>query len=291
MKADVYQIVTDRIIAKLGAGVIPWRHFASAPLSQPMNLISKRPYHGINYLLLGHSRFSSPYWLTFNQAQESGGDVSRGEKSEIVVFWRFLEIEDKETGETKEIPFLRYYHVFNVEQTEGVKYPANEGSRARDSQPIEVAERIVANMPNRPEIRLDNIPQAYYQSAGDFVHMTECQACVCDERYYDTLFHELVHATGHKSRLNRFEEENTSHKFGSRSYAQEELVAEMGAGFLCADVGIFQAVEENTAAYIASWLTKLANDKKLVVYAAGKAQKAVDYIRGSAETACTEEAK
>ena len=289
MKTDVYQLVTDRIIAKLEAGTIPWKHFASAPLSQPMNLVSKRPYHGINYLLLSHSRFNSPYWLTFNQAQELGGHVRKGEKAEIVVFWKFLEIEDKETGEAKEIPFLRYYHVFNVEQTEGVKYASNEAT-PRGSQPIEAAERIVANMPNPPEIRSDNIPQAYYQPAGDFVHMTERRACVSDERFYDTLFHELVHSTGHKSRLNRFEEENTSHKFGSRSYAQEELVAEMGAGFLCAECGIFQAVEENAAAYIASWLSKLANERTLVVHAAGKAAKAFDYIIGPAEPQ-TEDAK
>jgi antirestriction protein ArdC len=282
MKADVYQLVTDRIIAKLEAGVVPWKHFASAPLSQPMNLVSKRPYHGVNYLLLSHLRFNSAFWLTFGQVQELNGHIRKGEKSEIVVFWKWLEVEDKEIGEKKQIPFLRYYHVFNAEQTEGVKYPGSEANR-RNSQPIEAAERIVANMPTRPKIRLDNMPQAYYQPAGDFVHMTERQACVSDERYYDTLFHELVHATGHKSRLNRFEVENTSHKFGSRSYAQEELVAEMGAGFLCAECGIFQAVEENTAAYIASWLAKLANDKKLVVYTAGKAQNAADYIRGSAE--------
>lgn len=122
MKADVYQMVTDRIIAKLEVRTIPWKHFAWAPLLQPMNLVSERAYHGINYLLLGHSRFNSPYWLTFNQAQELGGYVRKGEKSKLVVFWKWLEVEDKEAGETKEIPFLRYYNVFNVEQTEGVNY-------------------------------------------------------------------------------------------------------------------------------------------------------------------------
>jgi antirestriction protein ArdC len=289
-KADVYQLVTDHIIAKLEQGTIPWRHFASAPLSQPMNLVSKRPYHGINYLLLSHSRLNSPYWLTYNQAQELGGYVRKGEQSELVVFWKWLEVEDKETGETKEIPFLKYYRVFNVEQTEGVNYPKSEAT-ARDSHPIEAAERIVANMPNRPEITLDNIPQAFYQPSTDTVHMLNREQCVSDEQYQSTLFHELVHSTGHKSRLNRFEEENTSHKFGSQSYAKEELVAEMGAGFLCAESGIFQEVEENSAAYIANWLTKLANDKKLVVYAAGKAQKAMDYITGSVKTTDAEQTK
>lgn len=280
MKTDVYHMVTDRIIAELEAGTVPWKHLASAPLSQPMNLVSKRPYHGINYLLLSHSQFSPPYWLTFSQAQELGGHVRKGEKSEIVVFWKFLEVEDKETGEMKEIPFLRYYHVFNVEQTADVEYPSANSKRARKTPPIEVAEKIVTGMPNGPQIRLDDEPRAYYSPASDFVHMTRREACVSDDRYYQTLFHELTHSTGHKSRLNREAEMNGWHAFGTKEYSREELVAEMGAGFLCAECDIFQTIEEDAAAYIASWLTRLANDRTLVVTAAGKAQKAVAYILG-----------
>jgi antirestriction protein ArdC len=124
----------------------------------------------------------------------------------------------------------------------------------------------------------DSTPKAYYSPAGDYVHMTERSACVSDERFYETLLHELVHSTGHASRLNREREMGGWHAFGSKTYAQEELVAEMGAGFLCAECGIFQDVEDNTAAYIANWLTRLENDKTLVVKAAAKAQHAVEYI-------------
>src|SRR5260370_3052534 len=137
MKTDTYQIVTDRIIAKLEAGTIPWKHFASSPLAHPRNLVSKKPYHGINHFLLSGTKYNSPYWLTYHQAQELGGNVRKGEHSELVVFWKFLEVDDKETGERKEIPFLRYFHVFNVEQTEGVKYPSTEEAAPRDTQPIE----------------------------------------------------------------------------------------------------------------------------------------------------------
>jgi antirestriction protein ArdC len=150
-KPDTYQMVTDRVIAKLEAGTIPWKHFAGSPLGAPKNLVSKKPYHGINHFLLGAcSKYSSPYWLSYKQAQELGGHVKKGERSEIVVFWKFLEVEDKETGEKREIPFLKYSHVFNVEQCEGLKLPpATQNQAPRNSDPIKEAEAIVANMPNR----------------------------------------------------------------------------------------------------------------------------------------------
>jgi antirestriction protein ArdC len=279
---DTYQLVTDRIIAKLEAGTIPWKHFASSPLGSPKNMVSKKPYHGINYFLLGAcSKYSSPYWLTYHQAQELGGHVKKGERSEIVVFWKFLEVEDKETGEKKEIPFLKYSHVFNVEQCGGVNVPTTgEHGAPRKSDPIKEAETIIDNMPNRPRLQIDDVPSAYYSPAGDYVHMTNRGRCVSDERYYETFFHELTHSTGHPSRLNREKDMGGWHRFGSTTYASEELVAEMGAAMLCAEAGIFQAVEDNAAAYIANWLSKLQNDKTLVVKAAGKAQKSTDYILG-----------
>jgi antirestriction protein ArdC len=279
---DSYQIVTDRIIAKLEAGTIPWKHFASSPLGLPKNLVSKKPYHGINYFLLGGcSKYGSPYWLTFEQAQELGGHVRRGERSEIVVFWKFLEVEDQQTGEKKEIPFLKYSHVFNVEQCEGLKLPpTTEGPAPRNSDPIKEAEAIVAEMPNRPRLQINDVPSAYYSPSEDYVHMTSRERCVSDERYYETLFHELTHSIGHKSRLDRMEGDPGWKRFGSNSYCNEELVAEMGAAMLCAEAEVFQQVEDNTAAYIANWLSKLHNEKTLVVKAAGKAQKSTDYILG-----------
>ncbi len=283
MKTDTYQIVTDRIIAKLQAGTIPWRHFASSPLAEPKNLVSKKPYRGINHFLLSGSKYSSEFWLTYKQAQDLGGHVKKGEKGELVVFWKFLDVEDKETGDRKEIPFLRHYCVFNVEQCEGIDFAKWSEAVKRISDPIESAESIVDYMPNPPRLIIDQTPKAYYSPGEDFVHMTERSACVSDSAYYDTLFHELTHATGHKSRLDRMEHDTAWHRFGSKPYANEELVAEMGAAMLCAESGIFQETEENSAVYIANWLSKLENDNKLVVHAAAKAQKAADYVLNRAE--------
>jgi antirestriction protein ArdC len=138
-------------------------------------------------------------------------------------------------------------------------------------------------MPNRPRLVIDGTPKVFYSPGEDFVHMTERRACVSDSAYYDTLFHELTHATGHKSRLDRMESDTAWCKFGSKPYANEELVAECGSAMLCAEAGIFQETVGNSAAYIASWLTKLENDNRLVVHAAAKAQKAADWILGRTE--------
>jgi len=283
MKPDTYQLVTDRIIAKLQAGTVPWKHFASSPLAQPKNLVSKKSYRGINHFLLSGTQYHSEFWLTYHQAEQLGGNVKKGEKSTSIVFWKFLDVEDRESGETKQIPFLRHYSVFNVEQCEGIDYAKLDELSERTSDPIESAERIVEQLPNRPRLVINGTPKAFYSPAQDFVHMTERSACVSDSAYYDTLFHELTHSTGHKSRLDRMEGDSAWCRFGSKPYANEELVAEMGAAMLCAESGIFQETEENSAAYIANWLTKLSNDNKLVVHAAGKAQKACDYILNRAE--------
>jgi antirestriction protein ArdC len=283
MNTDTYELVTRRIIAKLEAGTIPWKHFASSPLAQPKNLVSKKPYRGINHFLLSGLKYGSEYWLTYKQAQDLGGFVKKGEKGELIVFWKFLDVEDKETGETKQIPFLRHYYVWDVEQCEGIDYAKLGEQTERTNNPIETAERIIDGVPNLPRLVIDGTPKAFYSPGEDFVHMTERSACVSDSAYYDTLFHELTHATGHKSRLDRMEGDTAWCKFGSKPYANEELVAEMGAAMLCAEAGIFQETEENSAAYIANWLTKLENDNRLVVHAATKAQKAADYILNQAE--------
>ena len=289
MKQDTYQLVTDRIIAKLQAGTIPWKHFASSPLAEPKNLVSKKAYRGINRLLLSGTKYNSEFWLTYKQAQDLGGNVKRGEKSEMVVFWKFLDVEDKDaqpgeiSSKAKQIPFLRHYSLFNIQQCEGIDYAKLAEQTPRESDPIESAEAIVIGMPNRPRLVIDQTPKAYYSPTEDFVHMTERSACVSDSAFYSTLLHEHIHATGHASRLSRFQQDGCNHHFGSKSYACEELVAEMGAAFLMSECSLFQDSEENTAAYIANWLTKLENDNKLVVHAAGKAQKAADYILGRIE--------
>jgi antirestriction protein ArdC len=227
--------------------------------------------------------YENPNWLTFNQAKGLGGHVKQGEKACPVVFWKWLDVEDSEspTGK-KRVPFLRYYSVFNVAQCDGLpegRIPAINGSQ-REHTPIAEAERIVAAMPKRPTIE-NKWPRAFYSPGGDFVGMPAPELFRSTEEYYSVLFHELTHSTGHESRLKRKGVNGTEGEwsaFGSQSYSQEELVAEMGAAFLCGQAGIVERTLNNSASYIGSWLERLKDDRRLVVYAAAQAQKAADFI-------------
>ena len=204
------------------------------------------------------------------------------------MFWKWLESEDKATGKPQRIPLLRYYSVFNVAQCEDIpadKIPALGQSR-REHSPLETAERIVAAMPKRPEIR-HGLDRAFYSPSGDFVGMPSPEQFKTAADYYSVAFHELTHSTGHESRLNRkgvSGSEGEWSSFGSTPYAREELVAEMGSAFLCGESGIVERTIENSAAYVASWLQRLKNDAKLVVQASAQAQKAADFILGKWQT-------
>jgi len=276
MSTDTYQLITDRIIAKLEAGTIPWKHYTTIKASEgaPRNYCSGRQDNGINYFLLGMMGYSSPHWMTFSQAKSEGGMVRKGEKSMPIVYWNFSEREDKETGEKKSIPFLKHFNVFNAEQVDGIDARIPEPSGGRETNANALADQIIADMPNRPVIKTGEFASASYSPSGDTVRMTEQKLCVSDSAYYSTLLHELIHSTGHPSRLNRA----FGNSFGSSGYSREELIAEMGACFLCSEVGIAQETEDNSASYIASWIKVLKGDPKAVVAAAGKAQKAANFI-------------
>ena len=281
MSESVYQVITDRITALLEKGVVPWQKSWNSDEQAPQNLISRKPYRGVNAFLLGAMQYSSPFWLTYKQAQGLGGYVKKGEKSCPIVFWTWLEMEHQKTGEKKRIPMLRFYSVFNVAQCEGITVPALPPV-ARDHSRVEAAESIIAAMPKRPEIK-QGLAKAFYSPSGDFVGMPALAEFKTAEDYYSVLFHELTHSTGHQSRLNRkgvSGSEGNWSAFGSTPYAKEELVAEMGAAFLCGEVGISERTIDNSAAYVASWLQRLKDDAKLVVQAAAQAQKAADWVLG-----------
>ena len=276
-----YEIITNKIIERLEHGTVPWHQPWSTEL--PKNLASKREYRGINVFVLGSTGYANPYWLTYKQAKQLGGHIRKGEKSSPVVFWKWLEREQEnpDTGEkeAKNIPLLRYYNVFNIEQCEGIpedKIPELENTR--DFHPIDTAEKTVQDMPQRPIIT-HNEAQAYYRPSADVVNMPPAESFLSDEEYYSTLFHELTHSTGHESRLKRLNTDKLA-AFGSKDYSQEELVAEMGAAFLSGHCQIENRTIDNSAAYIQGWLRKLKNDKRLVVFAAAQAQKAADFILG-----------
>ena len=292
--ATVYDLITERIVEKLQQGTIPWQKPWNSAAGLPRNLSSQKAYRGINVWMLGSAGYSSPYWLTFKQAKEIGGYVRKGEQGFPVVFWKWLDgvekLEEREESRTatRRVPLARLYYVFNVQQCE---LPARLQPflqiepESPDPQPqIAACEQILAHMPNRPPIEHTEA-RAYYTAVWDTVNMPMRGLFPKAEHYYSVLFHELTHSTGHWQRLYRQTLTDLC-PFGSTNYSKEELVAEMGAAFLCGVAGIANETVDNSAAYIQSWLTKLQNDTRLIILAAAQAQKAADYIVGkSAEEA------
>lgn len=277
MHAKAYDVITERIIAQLESGTVPWCKPWHGQEGMPKNLSSGKPYRGINVFLLHCLAYESPYFLTFKQAKAKGGHVLKGEKGCPVIFWKWLDVEDRETKESQRVPLLRYYTVFNVAQTDGIEAPALDLPE-REHSPIEAAEQIVNQMQHAPEIRHGH-NGASYGPLDDVVRMPRPEVFDNGERYYSTLFHELTHSTGHSSRLDRNLDTELA-AFGSPDYSREELVAEMGAAFLCGEAGVLDTSIDQSAAYIDGWLHKLRNDRKLVVTAAAQAQKAADYVLG-----------
>ena len=277
MKIDVYQIVTDRIIELLEQGTVPWRKpWGSSGI--PKNLVSKRAYRGVNVWLLNSLSYDHNLFLTWEQLKKIGGSVKKGEKGHVIVFWKTKEQEttEEQKGDKKPIPILRYYKVFNIDQC--VDIPAEllpvEAVEEKDS--ITACEAIVLGMPQCPVIKHQG-KQAFYDIEKDSITMPKKNSFTSIEGYYSTLFHELVHSTGHEKRLNR-PGINKMHEFGSEEYSLEELVAELGACFLVNETGILNSEIENSAAYIQGWLSKLKNDKLLIVHLASHSQKSVDFI-------------
>jgi antirestriction protein ArdC len=271
-KNDTYQIVTDRIMARLDEGIIPWERpwVGGEP---PANFVSKRPYRGINVLMTALAGYAQPYWVTFNQAKALGGNIRKGERGTPVVLWKFLNKTDAE-GEDYTIPLIRYFTVFNIEQTDGIELPALAGPNVVQSDAR--AEAVVQDFLTRAGLTVKvGGDRAYYSPTQDYVGMPPREQFTSTAHYYATLFHELVHATGHKSRLNR---EFKPVMMDRESYSNEELTAEIGAAFLMAEAGLEPEPVENRVSYIQSWLRQLGQDKKLVVSAAGRAQRAVDLI-------------
>ncbi len=284
---DTYAIVTEKIINLLEQGIVPWRRPWSAT-GLPRNLVSKKPYRGVNLFLLSATKYVSPFWLTMKQANELGGSVRKGEHSQIVVFWKVDQIanaesetdsEEHNTDDKARRRFvLRYYRLFNLEQCELPQAVLNKLPQieTQEHDPIDAAERIIAGMPNPPDIQYAG-SQAFYSPTTDRITLPPRELFASTEEIYASLFHEIGHAAGAPKRLNRASIAEAV-PFGSPTYSFEELVAEMSAAFLCAEAGISPAVICNQAAYIQGWLAKLRSDKRLVIMAAAQAQKAADFI-------------
>jgi antirestriction protein ArdC len=282
---DVYGIITERIVTLLENGVVPWRRpWTSAGL--PRNLVSKKPYRGVNVFLLSASKYVSPFWLTVRQANELGGHARKGEESTIVVYWKVdnviqpgedLDLEKIEQ-KTRRRFLLRFYRVFNLEQCDLPQAVTDKLPRIETHQhdPIEAVEKIIAGMPDPPEI-IRAGSKAFYSPLADRVTLPPRELFISADEESATTLHELVHSSGSEKRLAR-EGLCEAAPFGSPVYSKEELVAECGAAYLCAEAGISNAVLDNQTAYIAGWLKKLRDDRKLLIHAAAQAQRAADYI-------------
>lgn len=295
---DVYQTVTDRIIQLLEAGTCPWKRSWSGGSGMPKNLVSKKEYRGINPFILSAMPYSSPYWVTYRQAVSLGGHVKRGEKSSMVVFWKMLDKkattdqDDEATTKHGKIPMLKFYHVFSVEQCEGLTIPPEPEETVNEFTPIEKAEQIVRGYKGAPVIRHGG-NRAFFRPADDLVQMPHPHTFDQSESYFSVLFHELGHSTGAKHRLARKEVVELN-AFDSHDRGGEELVAEFAASFLCAHAGISNQTIDMSASYIDGWLSVLKGpkgDKKMLVVAAARAQAAADLIlsRRPGETDVTED--
>jgi antirestriction protein ArdC len=295
-RPDVYQTVTDAIVARLESGQLPpWRQpwqsgHAAGPVSRPLRH-NGTPYQGVNILWLWMAAeahgYGNPYWLTFNQARDAGGSVRKGERCTHVVFASTF--EKRETGpdgtvSRQRIPFLKTYAVFNAAQCDGLP--------AHYYQPATV-----------PAVKVDPLPavldfarhtgadireggaRAYYSPSGDYVQMPPAATFESPEAHAGTLTHELTHWTGHAARLAR----DFSGRFGSEAYAAEELVAELAAAFLAADLGFEPQPRDDHAAYLACWLKVMKADKRAIFTAASAASRAAAYLHslqpGGAATA------
>lgn len=276
-KVDVYQIVTDRIVELLEKGTVPWQKpWTDAGI--PANLISKRPYRGINLWLLLSLEYERNLFLTWDQLKKIGGSVKKGEIGHVVIYWKTPpKGEDVLDGENeKKAPILRYYKVFNISQCRELPENLVEPLVPVEHESILECEAVVAGMPNGPEIHYKE-PSAYYHIEEDYINMPKRKTFTTAEGYYATLFHELVHSTGAEKRLNRKTITQMA-EFGSDMYSLEELVAELGSAYLSSQTGILDKQIKHSAAYINGWLGKLKGDKRFIVQAAGMAQKAVDYV-------------
>lgn len=276
-RKDLYQEVTDRIIAQLEEGLIPWHKPWTGTQSGAVSGTTGKPYSLLNQLLLQ----KPGKWYTYKQAQSLGGQVRKGEKGSMVVFWKpVIVTEETKDGEKKQkkVPMLRNYVVFHADQIDNLPESETAEEPRFIPNPDEAAESIITEYLTRESIHLEQAAsnEAFYSPSFDKIHLPLMEQFPDTAEYYSTAFHEMTHSTGHKSRLNRLE--STAH-FGNEEYSKEELVAEIGAASLLNHCGLeTPKTFKNSAAYIQSWLQALKNDKKMIVSAASKASRAVDFI-------------
>jgi len=278
IKADI----TALLVKALEEGNAPWRKGWVGGMA-PTSLSTGKPYQGINTLILSllGEGYSHPLWLTYKQAQALGGSVKKGEKSVRVVYASQNSIEPEQEGEKgSSFFFYKWFNVFNVDQCEGIEIPAKYLPTGEMVQPLDAINSIWDSYANRPEMYYSEQGRAFYSPTEDSITLPTLHQFKSAEEHAYTFAHEMIHSTGHESRLNRWSKpEDKPSRFGCESYAKEELIAEVGACMLLANAGA-QFDIPNSAAYLRSWIKELNNDKSLIFKASAKAQAAADYIQG-----------
>ena len=254
---EIYNRITEKIIAKIEEGVLPWRKSWKTGL--PMNFITKRPYNGINFLSLLTNDYPSPYYITFLQCKNCKALVNSGSSGDLVVYWSINNVSISEE-EIKQIPFIRYSYVFNLSQTSLFADASNELK-------IVSCEELLNQLSLKPTIK-HNISRCYYSEDEDYISIPMINDFDSKEEYYSALFHELVHWTAHPSRLNRQKDD----------YAFEELIAEIGSSYICGLCGLNASTLENQVSYIDNWLKTLKSDSSYLIQASQKAQKALEFL-------------
>lgn len=293
--SEMYEAISNKIITMLDNGVVPWNKPWSVDNDGARNIVSKKFYRGVNVWLLSFNGYKSPFWGTFNQIKGLGGMVKKGEKGTRIYFWSFIinkvldekgkpKLNEKGQPLVNKFPMLKEYVVFNADQCVDLKVPVVEIVERPENKKIEICESIVSGYVNAPTIgHGESQGRAFYRPSTDEIQMPPMNNFKNSGSYYATLFHEMGHSTGHKSRLNREEIQKLA-GFGSHSYGREELVAEFCASYLCGVAGIENNLIENSVAYIQNWKDAIKADPALVMVAASKAQKAADHILGKDET-------
>jgi antirestriction protein ArdC len=289
MKRDLYSEVSTRIVAELEAGAAPWiKPWSATPgANTPCNAVTNRPYSGCNVVLLWMAQaagYRTPRYLTFKQALELGGHVRKGERGTKVYFVKQLEVKEdaNDSSPARLVPMMREYTVFNVDQCEGLADSVTTGKPMRVRNPDtrdDLADQFLRS--TGADIR-EGHGEAYYVPSRDFISMPAFEAFMGADHFYNVAYHEVCHWTAHASRLDR----DLKNRFGSRSYGAEELVAELGAAFLCAEFGFDGDLRH--AGYIAHWIELLKADKRAFFTACSHASKAADYLRGLALAELTE---
>ncbi|TAL66958.1 MAG: DUF1738 domain-containing protein [Bacteroidetes bacterium] len=282
----IYQKITDLIIEKLKQNIIPWQK--TWKTAYPQNLISGLHYNGINIMLLGLQDYESHFWLSFKQCRDIGGSIRKDEKASLVVFWKpIVDISQKENDVDElsaDIHFLlRYYYVFNIAQCNIPEDVLKKRNIMSTNPKIIEAEQIIQNYPNPPEIVTNNIiSNPRYLPRLDRIEIQSIDLFNSSDDYYASLYHELIHSSGAKQRLAR---RGIIDKisFGTENYSKEELVAEIGASYLCNISGIHKTID-NQSAYIQNWLHVLKNDNRMILIAASQAQKSCDFILNNSST-------